>query len=138
MFNSAEIRKRAREVHRQLAIQEEGAERERAELAECTFKPRLLNGRSHTTAAAASGAPPVVVRGLNRHLELQVRNERTILSICIGHQQLSNALRLCPCYSLQGWLICLRVGMKRPCLGARKVEITQGSRTAAACIQRQI
>ena len=63
-------------------FQAEQAEREAAQMAECTFHPRLLarasrreaHAGSHSDAAAAAAAgAPVLVRGLNRHLELQVR-----------------------------------------------------------------
>ena len=58
-----------------VTIQEEQAEREAAKMAECTFRPTLLaRGRGSEAAVGGSHAEaPVLVRGLNRHLELQAR-----------------------------------------------------------------
>jgi len=74
----------------ELPCQAEQAEREAAQMAECTFQPTLLarsSGRreehAHGQGSAAAEAP-VVVRGLNRHLELQAREWLRTLGQCLA------------------------------------------------------
>jgi hypothetical protein len=74
-----------------LALQEEQAQREAALMAECTFQPTLRGRRTEGPKSAGAGShaeAPVLVRGLNRHLELQARlSSNASLAACfLGRQ----------------------------------------------------